>query len=267
MKTFIAAVLLTDTMWAQVPDLSVTFEAASVKRNVSGDTRADGGFQPGGRITATNVTLANLVTAAYAIPSDRIEGGPAWVRQDRFDVVATANKDASVAVTRQMLRRLLAERFALVTRLGTRDTPIFALTSTRRDRRPGPQLRPTAPECAAKRTSVESAPPEAGPPNPNDPPCGRVAFGGGLLSGRAVSTDQIAASLSGLVGRPVTNRSSLADLYDFELRFSRPSTGGEPVDPPEIFTALREQLGLQLDADRGPVEVIVIVSAAQPTVD
>jgi uncharacterized protein (TIGR03435 family) len=267
MKGFIGVVLLTGALWAQVPDSAARFEAASVKRNVSGDTFADGGFQPGGRLTAINVTLANLVTAAYAIPPDRVEGGPTWARQDRFDVVAVANKNASVADTRLMLRNMLAERFVLVTRRRMRDAPIFAMTSTRRDRRPGPQLRPTKPECAAKRSSVESLPPEAGPTNPNDPSCGRVAFGGGLLSGRAVSVGQIAESLGGLVGRPVTDRSGLADLYDFELRFSRPSTKGEPLDPPEIFTAIREQLGLQLDADRGPVEVIEIVSAAPPTVD
>lgn len=94
-----------------------------------------------------------------------------------------------------------------------------------------------------------------------------MAFGGGILSGRAVGIGQIAASLSGLVGRPVTDRSGLDGLYDFELRFSRQGSNPGPADPPEIFTALREQLAFRLDAARGPVDVLVIVSAAQPTVD
>jgi len=267
MRVLPIAMLFVATMSAQEPDSSATFEAASIKRNLSDDDVADGGFAPGGRITAVNVTLVNMMTAAFAMPADRIEGGPAWVRQDRFDVVATANRNASVAETRQMLRSLLVERFSLVTRNGTRERPVFALTSTRRDRRPGPRLRATTPECAAARVPVESAAPAGGPPSPSDPPCGRVAFGGDLLSGRAVSVAQIAASLSGLAGRPVTDRSGLDGLYDFELRFSRQGTSPGPAEPPEIFTAVREQLGLRLDAARGPVEVLIIVSAAQPSVD
>jgi uncharacterized protein (TIGR03435 family) len=165
-----------------------------------------------------------------------------------------------------MLRALLAERFALVTKRETRQRPVFELTTARRDRQSGPQLGPTSPECAATRAALEFAPPE-GPPDPADPPCGRVAFGGGLLSGRAVNVGQIASSLDGPVGRPVIDRTRLDGLYDFELRFSRQGSNPGPADPPEIFTALREQLGLRLESARGAVEMLVIVGAAQPTVD
>jgi uncharacterized protein (TIGR03435 family) len=167
MRGSVVVLLVCGVVSAQDPPRPMAFDAASIKRNLSNDDFADGGFAPGGRITAVNVTLANLITAAYAIAPERIEGGPAWVRQDRFDVVATGNRTASVADTRQMLRNLLAERFALVTKNGTRERPIFTLTSTRRDRRPGTRLRATTPECAAKRVSVESAAPEAGPPSPS----------------------------------------------------------------------------------------------------
>lgn len=267
MRGSVVVLFVSGVVAAQEPPRPLTFDAASIKRNLSADDFADGGFAPGGRITAVNVTLANLITAAYAVAPDRIDGGPPWVRQDRFDVVATANRNASVGETRQMLRALLADRFALVTTNGTRQRPVFLLTSTRRDDRPGPQLRRTTPECAARRLSPESAAPETGPPSVADPPCGRVAFGGGLLSGRGVDVGQIAASLDGLVGRPVTNRSRFEGLYDFELRFSRQGSSPGPTDPPEIFTAVREQLGLRLDAGRGAVEVLVIVSVAPPTVD
>lgn len=267
MKGVLLAALVGGVVAAQGPGTPATFEAASIKRNLSDDGFADGGFSSGGRITAVNVTLVNLMTAAYATAPDRIEGGPAWVRQDRFDVVATANRNASVAETRQMLRSLLAERFSLITKNETRERPVFTLTSTRRDRQPGPGLRATTPECAASRTSAESAAPEGGPPSPSDPPCGRVAFGGGILSGRAVGIGQIAASLSGLVGRSVTDRSGLDGLYDFELRFSRQGSNPGPADPPEIFTALREQLAFRLEAARGQVDVLLVVSAAQPSVD
>jgi uncharacterized protein (TIGR03435 family) len=267
MKVVFAFVLGTTTLFGQQATNAPSFDVASIKRNRSADEVAEGGFMPGGRIAAINVTLANLMVAAYNVAPDRIEGGPSWVRQDRFDVVATGNRNATVAETRLMLRSLLAERFALNSRTVARERPVFAMLPVREDRRPGPQLRLTDPKCAASRAAVESAPPEAGPPSPSDPPCGRVAFGGGLLSGRAAAMDQIATSLSGLVGRPVVNRSGFDGLYDFELRFSRPSSNPGSTDPPEIFTALREQLGLRLEAGRGPVDVIEIVSAAQPSVD
>src|SRR2546428_2577384 len=92
---------------AQTPSSPLSFEVASIKRNQSGDEIAEGGFQPGGRINARNVTLVNLIIAAYAFPPDRIEGGPSWANTDRFDVVAVGNRNASVAETRQMMQTLL----------------------------------------------------------------------------------------------------------------------------------------------------------------
>src|SRR5438552_3543707 len=93
------AALSIATVAAQTPSSPVAFEAASIKRNRSGDEIAEGGFQPGGRINARNVTLLNLMIAAYG--TGRIDGGPSWVTTDRFDVVAIGNRNASVAETRQ----------------------------------------------------------------------------------------------------------------------------------------------------------------------
>src|SRR5947207_2499224 len=94
---FAIAAMTFATAAAQTPSSPLAFEVASIKRNQSGDDLAEGGFQPGGRINARNVTLVNLIVAAYALPPDRIEGGPSWVNTDRFDVVAVGNRNASVA--------------------------------------------------------------------------------------------------------------------------------------------------------------------------
>jgi len=242
----------------------LAFEAASIKRNRSADDFAEGGFQPGGRINARNVTLVNLMIAAYATGS--IDGGPAWSKTDRFDVIAAGNRDASVAETREMMRTLLADRFKLVTRTEMREEPIFDLTVIGPNGRTGPQLKPASPPCPTGTNTGESLPP-SGSPDLNHPACGVIAFGGGVFRGHGVGLEQIANTLSGQVNRSVRNRTSLEGSFDFELRWSRPSEGPNPNDPPEIFTAVREQLGLEFRATRGPVPFLVIVSAEQPQVD
>lgn len=242
----------------------LAFEAATIKRNRSGDDVAEGGFQPGGRINARNTSLLNLMIAAYG--TLKIDGGPAWTRTDRFDVVAVGNRNASVAETRQMLQALLAEHFKLVTRVETREDPVFDLTLLRQDRKVRSALRPAASDCldAARR---ENLPPSTTAPDVNHPACGVIAFAGGLYRGHGVTLDQIAASLAQPVNRVEKNRTALEGLYDYELRFSRPSENPNPSEPPEIFTAIREQLGLQLQPAKGGVDFIVIVSAQQPQVD
>ena len=242
----------------------LAFEAATIKRNRSGTDFAEGGFQPGGRVNASNVSLSGLMVAAYA--TGKIDGGPAWARTDRFDVVAVGNRNASVAETRQMLRTLLADRFKLVTRTETREEPTFDLTLLRQDRQLGSQLKPAASDCS-EATRSENLPPATAAPNLEHPACGKIAFGGGLYRGHGVTLDQIAGSLSGQANRVVKNRTALDGLYDYELRFSRASENPNPNDPPEIFTAVREQLGLQLQSSRGGVEFLVIVSAQQPQLD
>lgn len=243
----------------------LAFEVASIKRNRSGSDMAEGGSQPGGRANARNVTLVNLIIMAYSLSPDRIEGGPPWASTDRFDVAAVGNRNASVAETRRMMQTLLAERFKLNARLEPRDRPVFNQVLARDDRRLGEQLRASTAECAAQ-PSRESRPP-SGPPNLSNPACGTIAFGGNVFRGHGVTLAQIAGSLSNFSGRPVTDRTGLEGLYDFELRWSRPSDIPNPNDPPEFVTAVREQLGLKLDAARGPLDVLVILGAEQPSLD
>ncbi len=260
-----AIVLSAVVATAQAPLAPPAFEVASIKRNRSGSDMVEGGTLPGGRANARNVTLVNLMIMAFSMPPDRIEGGPPWVSTDRFDVSAVGNRNASVAETRQMMQTLLAERFKLKTRVEQRDRPIFDLVTARDDRRLGPQLKSSSPECAGQPTR-ESLPP-SGPPNLSSPACGTIAFGGNVFRGHGVTLAQIAGSLSNFAGRQVKDRTGLDGLYDFELKWSRPSENPNPNDPPEFVTAVREQLGLKLAAVRGPLDVRVIVSAEQPSLD
>lgn len=75
--------------------------------------------------------------------------------------------------------------------------------------------------------------------------------------------------LSRSAGRIVVDRTGLAGAFDVSLSYANPSVvaAGGPSDAPELFTALQEQLGLKLEATRGPVEVLVIDSAEHPVND
>jgi uncharacterized protein (TIGR03435 family) len=257
------------------------FEVASVKPNRSGEPRLLSiGLQPGGRFTARNASLRELVAAAYGdggrgLQAYRIVGGPDWVNTDRFDVEARADGEARKRMF-FTLRTLLRERFKLAVHVETRQLPTYVVVLAREDGRVGPQLRSAAIDCAALRKSGQP------PPAPEDgkaPPCA-LSMAPGLLRGGGLSSAEIVLALSPLLDRFVVDRTGLAGAFDFELRWTstdQPTpVGSLPERPPAIegqdagsslFTALREQLGLRLDSQRGPVDVIVIDSADRPTPD
>ena len=129
-------------------------------------------IERGGRFTATQTTLRDLIQRAYDLPSFLILGGPQWAASDRFDVLATAEGvEGNPGKIRSMLRALLAERFALRVHIETRELPIYALVLARRDGRLGPQLRPSSLDCAAIRArQAPDAPPL---PGGSEPDCER----------------------------------------------------------------------------------------------
>src|SRR5580765_9003895 len=115
--TMIAIVILAGVVLsAQSTDLA--FEVASVKPNKSGSNRVNFTPQPGGRFTATNVSVMDLVAVAYGasapFPRSSILGAPSWASRDRFDIVAKAAGNPSQDEFALMLRTLIAERFRFV---------------------------------------------------------------------------------------------------------------------------------------------------------
>jgi uncharacterized protein (TIGR03435 family) len=256
-----------------------TFEVASVRPNKTGDGRVMLGLQPGGRFTATNVPLRLLIRQAYEIQEFQIVGGPNWLGSDRFDVVAKAPEgDFSADLMRPMLRSLLAERFMLTAHTETREMPVYALVKARSDGKLGEKLTPAAVDCAAQRGRRGGGPPPA-PPQPGQRiDCGMM-IGFGRMNAGGMAMAELARSLSQQVGRVVIDKTGLTGSYDFEITYAPENLGGGPppqlngatpqIDPnaPTLFTALQEQLGLKLDSERGPVEVLVIDRVEQPAAD
>jgi uncharacterized protein (TIGR03435 family) len=265
---------------AQASSETSAFEAASVKPNTSGNGPIQVGVQPGGRFSATNVPLRMLVRLAYNLQDYQIVGGPDWLASDHFDIAAKAPEGQfNFTAMRPMLRSLLAERFKLVVHEEARQMPIYVLVKARGDGTTGPSLSASTVDCAEidlqrgrRGGGPLPVPIQAGQPID----CGFI-IGPGRMSVGGMPISNLAMALSPMVGRIVLDRTGLTGTYSYELTYLPEPLGGGPpqllnaappaIDPnmPSLFTALQEQLGLKLESDRGPVEVLVIDSVAQPT--
>ena len=262
------------------------FEVASVKPNVSRSTPTRMFFPPGGRFTATSAPLQLLILEAYQLKEPQLVGGQGWITSEGFDIVAKAEGDVPPTSPggppgpiQLMLRTLLAERFKLVVHSETRELPIYALVLARSDRRLGPRLRPTSIDWAAVMAARERGGAASLPTAPGGRPACRVSIMAGQMSGSGFPLSLLARILSNLEERVVVDRTGLMGNYELDLTWtpnalppSGPDRGAVPLPPidpdgPSIFTALQEQLGLRLESQKGPVDVLVIDRAERPTPD
>lgn len=261
---------------------NVTFEVASVKPNKSGDGRVMVTLPPTGRYTATNVPLRMLLQQSYNLQPFQIVGGPSWITSDRFDIVAKAPDGFTPDQLRPMMRALLVDRFKLKAHIETREMPTYELVVARADGKLGPNLKPAKTDCKALFAQRRGGPPPP-PPQPGQPiECGFM-IGPGNMNAGGMAMTELARSLGPLVNRIVTDKTGLKGEYDFQVSYTPEGRGGAlgiPGGPPlgvdapagdpnspSLFTALQEQLGLKLDSQKGPVEVLVIDSVEQPTED
>jgi uncharacterized protein (TIGR03435 family) len=258
---------------AQAQPSRPAFEVASIKRNVSGSTNASSRGLPGGRVTMTNRTLRDMVREINRLQGYQIDGGPDWFGKDRWDIVAKAEGDPTFERMAEMMKTLLDDRFKLKTHRETREMPIYALVLVRPDGQLGPKIKRSTTDCAALMAATRS---QGGPPAP--PPgtarCGTNMTYGRMVTG-AISMADVVRNLSLVTGRAVVDKTGLSGIFDLELTFRPDTPDGPPGasspagndDAPSLFTAVQEQLGLKLDAQRGPVEMLVIDSASRPTED
>jgi uncharacterized protein (TIGR03435 family) len=253
-------------------DRRAAFDAASIKRNVSGETRLR--FEtPPGRLNAVNVPLRFVIRQAYRVPEARILGGPAWLDTDRYDIVATAPNSVTGDALREMLRGLLDERFGLKLHQETRAMPIYELRLARPDGALGPNLRRSATDCTGQASSIAAGTVRCGILVSQGP-------GSASLRGGGATIESFARLLGDFLDRPLNDRTGLAGAFDLELQFAAPrsATPGAPVpgglapasaadEIPIVFTAVQEQLGLKFEAQRGQADVWIVDAASRPSVD
>lgn len=249
------------------------FEVASVKRNPADHARGSMGVRPGGRFEAVNATPFLLITFAYDLGPDFVEGAPDWTLTERLDVQARAGNPAIGSTElRLMVRSLLADRFGLVAREVLQPRPTYALVRARPDRRLGPKLKPVSIDCDASDAAVAAGrAPLPTPPSPTGPvpPCLIRSRLGQLHSG-AISMGVLAKVLYQAAERIVIDKTGLPGWYEVELDYRPPFASADSPDAlalPSIFTALEEQLGLKLASESAPVPILVVEKISRPTPD
>jgi uncharacterized protein (TIGR03435 family) len=244
------------------------FEVAAIHQNVADQSgrshivssTADGHF------LTINASLQSIVRWAFDMPETRILGGPAWMSSTKFDIDAKGDasvdaqlhglsSDDSRAVKRRMVQGLLADRFKLVTHRETRELPIYALVVAKG----GAKLGATQ----ANGTTINAR-------------RGQIEVQG------SNSVALLAEELSKIVGRVVVDKTGIEGRYNIVLKWTPDDSAGSGFNAPpafnatasaapaadsgpSIFTAIQEQLGLKLDAEKGPVEVLVIDHIEMPS--
>jgi uncharacterized protein (TIGR03435 family) len=192
--------------------------------------------------------VPQLIYWAYGVRDFQISGGPAWFIRDWFAVQATAGHPSSEAEIKQMVQALLADRFKLKLHRDTKEIPVYALMVGKN----GPKL------TAAK---------DATQCNGN----GCFGIGNGFTNASGATMAFTAEALTHLMDRPIIDKTGLTGHYDFRLTYDQSSTKppivGMPIAPtegPSIFAAV-EDLGLKLEPQKSPVEVLVIDSVERPS--
>jgi len=192
-----------------------------------------------GRVTLTNVTLKRAVMSAYVVGPSQVFGGPSWFDSINYDIAAKAAVPTEdEALLMRMLQSLLADRFKLVVHHETRTIQAYSLEVLKQ----GPKLEKTA--------EGEDS----------------VSISNSSMDAKHITMDQFAQFLSREMDHPVVNHTGLTGTFNFKLQWEpERADGAGASDRPSMFTAVQEQLGLRLHAEKSPVDTIVVDHAEQPS--
>jgi uncharacterized protein (TIGR03435 family) len=233
-----------------------SFEVATIKPT---DSSAQGRYikmEGNKRFVEKYYTLQLLIAAAYDLNPRTISGGPSWINSDHYDIEAATPGDKRPDHDEQMsmLRSLLSERFKLTFHREQKEFSIYALEVAKG----GPKLKATA--------ASADDPAIVGPAVVY--PQRVVLPGRNATMGNLVSIFQRA-----ILDRPVVDKTDIKGTYDFDLEWAPDETqfgGGLPpatdaATSPPLFKAIEEQMGLKLEAMRGPVNAMVVDAAEKPS--
>lgn len=245
---------------AQTAGTRRAFDVTSVKPRAGGAQYL--AFRSDPRGVHLEGPLHFLIRFAYAAQDYQLEGGPGWIDSENYVVEGKTSSTYSRQELNDMLQLALEDRFALKMHRETKDGAIYSLVLARK----GSKMKP----------SVEGSCVDASAGKPLDAGMTACGYrpGNGTLDSKGVSVAVLAEFLSSIMGRPVVDNTGLTGRFDFHLEykidqatagFQSAADSNADDTRPTIFTALQEQLGLQLKSDTGPREYLVIDHAEKPS--
>ena len=230
MPDVIAVLLLVCSVAAQTD--APAFEVASIKpnRSASGNTSVN---TSKGRIVMENVSLKQLIEQAYKVRDFSLTG-PSWLESEHFDISAKIPEGSKHELVPAMLQALLIERFKLSVHREPKTLTGFALVPAKS----GAKVERAAEGGhAGVGTSINNG------------------HGKMTLTGSTMST--FADNLSLQLNQPVQDITGLTGMFDLTLTWGQDTA----IDSgPTIFTAVQEQLGLQLRAQKVTIDIVIVDS-------
>jgi uncharacterized protein (TIGR03435 family) len=210
----------------------------------------------GRRFTTVNTSVSDLMTFAYGVHPRQITGGPPWMESQKYDVEAQPDGEGqpSDKQWKTMFQKLLADRFQLTIHHEQKELPVYAIVVGKT----GHKLTKSAGD-------------------PNGLP-GLFFRGLGVLPGQnATMADFAGVMQTAVLDRPVVDQTGLPGRYDFLLTWTPDETQFSglgvkvppPTDkadaPPDLFTAIQQELGLKLESTKAQVDVLVVDKVEKPT--
>jgi bla regulator protein blaR1 len=262
---------------ATVPRLQ--FEVASIKPSAPDQHGTFIRSSPGGRLDINNMPLKELIVLAWRIQPFQVSGGPSWIESAHYDISAKSEGNPQQGENFLMVQSLLTDRFQLKIHHETKELPVYALVVANKDGKLGPQLTESKEGSCTQFDRSKPLP----PPEPGQPPalgCGGMWMGPDRITAVGIPISQLSPVLSRILGRTVLDKTGLTGNYNIKAQWTPDQSqlqalaAGAPADEPvpqfdpngpSIFTALQEQLGLKLESQKGPVDILVIDHVERPS--
>ena len=206
----------------------------------------------GNRFASAGTTFVDIFKYAYNVHPDQVVGGPAWLRTEKFDILAgpETEKRPSSDQMKAMVQQLLVERFHVVMHHEQKMLSVYALVKT----------------ADAPKLTKSTADPNGIPAVGYDPR-------GELYANNATMANFATFLQRFVLDRPAVDQTGIAGHFDLVLRWTPDNlhAGGKPGDLqddasvlPSFFTAMKEQLGLRLQPTKAATDVFLIDRVEQP---
>jgi uncharacterized protein (TIGR03435 family) len=267
------AAIPTETSAAYVPTMA--FDVASIRETKPGPEMhfVGGRFTPHTTdLKLGNVTLYWLLSIAYEVDDHQISGQPDWTGRTTFNVeaksdaaadqrMATLDKEQEKLEQQHMMQALLAERFNLKVHWTTQEGDIYNLVLAKG----GSKLQPAG-SLPPSPVELKWLGDSKTPPPIHQQGDGRLGY---EFYGHDCLIEDLADMISSMMGRDVVNHTGLTGKFDFHIQYHgntpRDNRNEDPTVWPPLTDALEDQLGLKLEAGKGPVRLLVVDHVEMPS--